>query len=94
MSQTYSRTRLIPAMILGIYTYGSIAALLGTILPQLGTQFNLNAQQSGLVATMQAFGLMIASIAVGPIVDNKGKKTGIVAGLAGITAAAKVGDTR
>jgi fucose permease len=87
VSQTYSRTRLIPAMILGIYTYGSIAALLGTILPQLGTQFGLTAQQSGLVATMQALGLMIASIAVGPIVDNKGKKTGIVAGLAGITAA-------
>ena len=87
MSQTYSRTRLIPAMILGIYTYGSIAALLGTILPQLSEKFGLTDQQSGLVATMQAFGLMIASIAVGPIVDNKGKKTGIVAGLAGITAA-------
>ena len=85
MSQTYSKSRLIPAMILGILTYGLIAALLGTILPELGEEFGLSAEQSGMIATMQALGLMIASVAVGPIVDNKGKKTGIVAGLGGIT---------
>ena len=85
MSQTYSKSRLIPAMILGILTYGLIAALLGTILPELGEKFGLSAEQSGMIATMQALGLMIASVAVGPIVDNKGKKTGIVAGLGGIT---------
>ena len=72
-------------MILGILTYGLIAALLGTILPELGEKFGLSAEQSGMIATMQALGLMIASVAVGPIVDNKGKKTGIVAGLGGIT---------
>ena len=85
MGQTYSKSRLIPAMILGILTYGLIAALLGTVLPELGERFGLSAEQSGLIATMQALGLMIASVAVGPIVDNKGKKTGIVAGLGGIT---------
>ena len=85
MGQTYSKSRLIPAMILGILTYGLIAALLGTVLPELGQKFGLSAEQSGLIATMQALGLMIASVAVGPIVDNKGKKTGIVAGLSGIT---------
>ena len=85
MSQTYSKSRLIPAMILGILTYGLIAALLGTILPELAEKFGLSAGQSGMIATVQALGLMIASVAVGPIVDNKGKKTGIVAGLGGIT---------
>ena len=85
MGQTYSKSRLIPAMILGIFTYGLIAALLGTVLPELDKKFGLSAEQSGLIAAMQALGLMIASVAVGPIVDNKGKKTGIVAGLSGIT---------
>jgi fucose permease len=36
------------------------------------------------VALAQAIGLAIASIAIGPILDNVGKKAGIVAGLAGI----------
>ena len=85
MSSSYSKSKLIPAMILGVFTYGLIAALLGTVLPELGERFNLTAEQSGLIATMQALGLMIASVAIGPIVDNRGKKTGIVAGLSGIT---------
>ena len=79
------KSKLIPAMILGVFTYGLIAALLGTILPELGERLDLTAEESGLIATMQALGLMIASVLVGPIVDRHGKKTGIVAGLSGIT---------
>jgi fucose permease len=85
--QTYSRTRLIPAIILAIYVYGSIAALLGTILPQLATRFALDDAQLGYIAFAYALGLTIASLAIGPILDNVGKKTGLVAGLSGITAA-------
>lgn len=85
MSNRYTRSTLIPAMILGVFTYGLIAALLGTVLPELGERFNLTAKESGLIATMQALGLMIASVLVGPIVDRRGKKTGIVAGLSCIT---------
>ncbi len=87
MAQTQSKGRLIVAMILAIYVYGSIAALLGTILPQLGDLFSLNDAQLGYVALSQALGLAIASVAIGPIMDNRGKKAGLVAGLAGITAA-------
>ena len=86
-AQTYSKSRLIPAIILAIYVYGSIAALLGTILPQLGQRFDLNDAQLGYIALAYALGLTIASVAIGPIVDNVGKKTGLVAGLGGITAA-------
>jgi fucose permease len=74
-------------MVLAIYVYGSIAALLGTILPQLGNRFKLDDAQLGYVALMQALGLAISSVAIGPIIDNVGKKTGLVAGLTGITAA-------
>ena len=88
MSETsYSKARLIPAIILAIYVYGSIAALLGTVLPELGRLYGLDEAQLGYIATAQAIGLIIASVSVGPIVDNRGKKTGLVGGLTGITAA-------
>ncbi len=79
--------RLICAAILAILVYGMIAAMLGTLLPQLSTRFALTPEQSGNIAFAQAIGLMIASVAVGPLVDNKGKKTGLLIGLALIAAA-------
>jgi MFS transporter, FHS family, glucose/mannose:H+ symporter len=84
MAATQSKGRLIVAMILAIFVYGSIAALLGTILPQLKDRLSLDNAQAGYVAMAYAIGLAIASIAIGPILDNVGKKAGIVAGLTGI----------
>jgi fucose permease len=84
MAATQSKGRLIVAMILAIFVYGSIAALLGTILPQLQARLSLDAAELGYVALAQAIGLAIASIAIGPILDNVGKKAGLVAGLLGI----------
>ena len=74
---------LILAAILAIFVYGMIAAMLGTIMPT----FNLSMEQNGNVALAQAMGLVLASLSVGPIIDNKGKKTALVAGLALISAA-------
>ncbi len=85
MTDTYSKSRLIPPIILAIYVYGSIAALLGTILPQLADKFGLDEAQLGYLALAQGLGLAIASVAIGPILDNRGKKAGVVAGLSGIT---------
>ena len=85
MANAYSKSRLIPPIILAIYVYGSIAALLGTILPQLGEQFGLDEAELSYLALAQGLGLAIASVAIGPILDNRGKKTGVVAGLCGIT---------
>lgn len=81
MAAQYSKTRLIPAAILAILVYGMIAPMLGTLLPQLALRFNLSKGDQGLVALAQAIGLIIASVSVGPLVDNKGKKTGLVLGL-------------
>lgn len=82
MPAIVSRGRLIPAAILAILVYGMIAAMLGTLLPELSTRFHLTPDQSGYVALAQAIGLIIASVSVGPLIDNKGKKTGLVLGLA------------
>ncbi len=78
---------LILAAILAIFVYGMIAAMLGTILPDLSARFSLTPSQNGQIAFAQALGLILASIAVGPLIDNEGKKVGLVLGLALITLA-------
>jgi len=78
---------LILAAILAIFVYGMIAAMLGTILPDLSARFKLTPQQNGTIALFQALGLIIASLGVGPLIDNEGKKVGMVLGLALITVA-------
>src|SRR5262249_46649047 len=74
-------TRLILAAILAILVYGMNAAMLGTLLPALSKERSLSMDQSADVAFAQALGLIIASISVGPLIDNKGKKTGLLLGL-------------
>jgi fucose permease len=78
---------LIFAAILAIFVYGMIAAMLGTILPDLSDRFHLTPAQNGTIAFAQALGLMIASLAVGPLLDTQGDKVGILLGLAFIAVA-------
>lgn len=72
---------LIFAAILAIFVYGMIAAMLGTILPDLSERFHLTPAQNGTIAFAQALGLMIASVGVGPLLDTQGDKVGLVLGL-------------
>ena len=73
---------LIFAAIVAIFVYGMIAAMLGTILPNLSVRFHLTPAQNGSIAFAQALGLIIASLSVGPLLDSEGKKIGIILGLA------------
>ena len=73
---------LILAAVTAIFVYGMIAAMLGTILPGLSERFHLTPKQNGSIAFAQALGLMIASVGVGPLMDNEGKKLGLILGLA------------
>lgn len=73
---------LILCAILAIFVYGMIAAMLGTILPDLSARFRLTPKQNGTIAFCQAMGLIIASVSVGPLIDNEGKKVGLLLGLA------------
>jgi fucose permease len=72
---------LILAAIVAIFVYGMIAAMLGTILPELSDRFKLTPSQNGTIAFVQAIGLIIASVGVGPLIDNEGKKAGLILGL-------------
>lgn len=78
---------LILAAVMAIFVYGMIAAMLGTILPDLSKKFSLSPKQNGTIAMTQAIGLVIASLAVGPLIDVQGKKIGLVLGLALVTLA-------
>jgi fucose permease len=73
---------LIFAAILAIFVYGMIAAMLGTILPDLSDRFHLSPTQNGTIAFSQALGLIIASVGVGPLLDTEGDKAGLILGLA------------
>jgi fucose permease len=72
---------LFTAAILGIFVYGMIAAMLGTILPDLSKKFSLSPKQNGNIALIQAVGLMIGSFSSGPLMDIYGKQVGMLLGL-------------
>lgn len=73
---------LILAAVVAIFVYGMIAAMLGTILPDLSSRFQLTPRQNGTIALAQALGLMVASLGVGPLLDDFGDKAGLILGLA------------
>jgi fucose permease len=78
---------LIFAASLAVFVYGMVASMLGTINPALATRFGLDNVQTSYIALAQGIGLVIASVSVGPLLDRKGKKVGLLLGL-GLVAAA------
>ncbi|MEP7367610.1 MAG: MFS transporter [Acidobacteriota bacterium] len=78
---------LILAAVLAIFVYGLIAAMLGTILPDLSKRFSLSPKQNGNIAMAQGIGLMVGSFFIGPLIDTQGKKPGLLLALALIAAA-------
>jgi FHS family L-fucose permease-like MFS transporter len=78
---------LIIAASLAIFVYGMVASMLGTINPGLATQFHLDNVQTSYIALAQGIGLVVASVSVGPLLDRKGKKVGLLLGLAAVTVA-------
>ncbi len=72
---------LIVAAVMAIFVYGMIAAMLGSILPDLSKRFSLTPAQNGTIAMTQAIGLVIGSLLQGPLIDLQGKKVGMVLGL-------------
>ncbi len=67
---------------LAILTYGLIAPILGALLPT----YHLTGPQQGMLAMLQAIGLVIASLSAGPVIDIKGNKSGLLLGLSLIIA--------
>lgn len=81
MARSISKGALIRAAAAATLVYGMIAALAGTIVPRLSRELNLTPEQIGNLFLAQAIGMTLASISAGPLVDNKGKKTGMLLAL-------------
>lgn len=71
---------------LEIFVYGMVASMLGTIIPGLAARLHLTNAQIGYIALAQGLGLVVASVSVGPLMDRRGKKIGLLLGLFFITA--------
>lgn len=72
---TSSPRRLMWAGFLGIFVWGSIAGLLGAILPSLRERAGLSLAQSGVLFVALSTGLVVASLLAGFLLDTIGKKT-------------------
>ncbi|MEO8597664.1 MAG: MFS transporter [Candidatus Solibacter sp.] len=78
---------LIFAASLAVFVYGMVASMLGTINPALASRFGLDNVQTSYIALAQGIGLVLASVSVGPLLDRKGKKVGLLLGLGLVTGA-------
>lgn len=72
------RRMLILAAVLTILVYGSTAPMLGTLLPS----YQLTGDQSGVLGSVNALGMVVSSLTAGPVVDIRGQKVALVTGLA------------
>src|SRR5437588_4720738 len=78
---TNASRRVIAVCCVVIFLYGTIASLLGTLLPTLSAQFRLSPEQNGYIASVQAIGLMLATLLAGPLRGSKGIKLTLCGGL-------------
>jgi FHS family L-fucose permease-like MFS transporter len=72
---------LIFAASLAIFVYGMVASMLGTIIPGFAARLHLDNLETGYIALAQGIGLVLASVSVGPLLDRRGKKVGLLLGL-------------
>src|SRR5690349_17535583 len=59
---------------LGVLVWGTLAPLLGSILPTLRERSGLSLSGSGVMFVALSSGLVVASLLAGPMLDRLGKK--------------------
>src|SRR5687768_13804027 len=74
MSHPVSSARLMWAGFLGIFVWGSIAGLLGAVLPSLRDRAGISLAESSGIFIALSCGLVVASLAAGYALDRYGKK--------------------
>ncbi len=74
MTASISSVRLMWAGFLGVFVWGSIAGLLGAVLPALRDRSGMSLSQSGTMFVALSTGLVIGSVVAGPALDRVGMK--------------------
>lgn len=85
MPNQLSSRRLMWAGFLGVLIWGTLAPLLGSILPNLRERSGLSLSGSGVMFVALSSGMVIASLAAGPMLDRYGKKRVLSGAVALIT---------
>ncbi len=78
------RERLFLAACAGIFVFGVVLAILGTIfgLPEMRERLHVDLGQQGDVLLLLFFGILLSTIIVGPVIDAFGNKLALTAGAA------------
>lgn len=77
-----SRAALSGAAYAGIFIFGIVMALLGAVLPLVGTQIGFNLAQAGGLFFAMNLAMLLVSLTVGPLIDHFGKKAPMLGGVA------------
>lgn len=75
---TYNKVSVFAAASLGMLLFGIVLISLGSILPYLRDRFGLSELSTGSLLATLPFGLLLGSLAFGPIVDRFGYKVLLV----------------
>lgn len=67
---------------LGMLTFGIVLTTLGAILPSLIARFGMSKADAGTLFVVMSFGILVGSFVFGPIVDRRGYKGMLLAGIA------------
>ncbi len=77
---------LILAAASAMLVYGLISGMLGAVLPNFTRKFGLTPGQMGLMGLAQALGLIVASLAAGPMIGASSKRTALLVALSAAAA--------
>ncbi len=71
-----NRRWLFAAACVGMFTFGMVIALLGTLfgLPEMRQRLDINLAQQGDLFSILSFGLLLSSLVAGPVLDRFGAK--------------------
>jgi fucose permease len=73
---------LVAVSYLGMLTFGIVLTTLGAILPSLIARFGMSRTDAGALFVVMSFGILVGSLVFGPIVDRRGYRGMLLAGVA------------
>lgn len=73
---------LVAVSYLGMLAFGIVLTTLGAILPSLIVRFGMSKTDAGALFVVMSFGILVGSLVFGPIVDRRGFKGMLLAGVA------------